>query len=48
MTLKEIYQEAVKQGKEDYTVVQWMDNSEGPYEVTEYEFDDDTKEIILY
>jgi len=48
MTIKELYEVAKVEGKEDYTIVQWMDNSEGPYEVTEYEFDDDTKEVILY
>ena len=48
MTLKEIYEEAVKQSKENYTVWYWMDNGEGCYEVQDYEFDDETKTVTLY
>lgn len=48
MTLKEIYEEVAKKGKEHYTIAHWMDNSEGMYNVTDYEFNDETEEIYLY
>lgn len=47
MTIKELYEKAVKEGKEDYEI-EFEDCYNGVVEVESSAFDDEYRRIILY
>lgn len=47
MTIKELYERAVKEGKEDY-IIEFEDCYNGVVEVESFAFDDEYRRIILY
>lgn len=46
MTIKEFYEWAVKNGIEDYKMVNWYWNGEGDYSVEDWKINEEGKEVF--